>query len=119
MSYVRLISLFIGLSMLQILIAGPLEVVAGTSLSDSNSDIAGQLSTANNDAYTDDQICGTHPLKTIVKKIETSQPNMDQEAVLRLLALMRLRAPKLWNSYQQMLAAYMNCKVMSAGGSLG
>uniref|UniRef100_A0AC34PW24 Uncharacterized protein n=1 Tax=Panagrolaimus sp. JU765 TaxID=591449 RepID=A0AC34PW24_9BILA len=66
-----------------------------------------------------DQICGTHPLKTILRKIAHAQPDMDQQAVVRLLALMRVRAPKLWNSYQQMLAAYVNCKVMSAGGSLG
>uniref|UniRef100_A0AC34FGX5 Uncharacterized protein n=1 Tax=Panagrolaimus sp. ES5 TaxID=591445 RepID=A0AC34FGX5_9BILA len=84
---------------------------------DENTEFA--FAVGNDDEALTDQICGTHPLKTIVKKIENSQPDMDQQAVIRLLALMRLRAPKMWNSYQQMLAAYMNCKVMSAGGSLG
>lgn len=54
-----------------------------------------------------------------LKYIYFAEPDMDQQSVVRLLALMRLRAPKLWNSYQQMLAAYINCKVMSGGGSLG
>uniref|UniRef100_A0A914D9D9 Uncharacterized protein n=1 Tax=Acrobeloides nanus TaxID=290746 RepID=A0A914D9D9_9BILA len=66
-----------------------------------------------------DPTCGVHPLRSIVKKLENTQPNMDQEALVRLLSLMRNRAPKLWNSYQSMLAAYHNCKLISAGGSLG
>ena len=66
-----LISLLLGITVVELLSAGPLEIAASSALTspDSQED---NLVIPDDDGMTD-QICGTHPLKTIVKKIENSR----------------------------------------------
>jgi len=64
-------------------------------------------------------VCGEHPLKAIVKKIENAQPAIEQDTVVVMLGQLKQRAPRLWNAYENALASYLNCKLMSSGGSLG
>uniref|UniRef100_A0AC35U4K1 Secreted protein n=1 Tax=Rhabditophanes sp. KR3021 TaxID=114890 RepID=A0AC35U4K1_9BILA len=66
-----------------------------------------------------DPICGPHPLQAIVKKIANTEPEIDHETVVKILTMIRGKSPKLWHNYQATLNAYMNCKVMASGGTLG
>uniref|UniRef100_A0A914WGH4 Uncharacterized protein n=1 Tax=Plectus sambesii TaxID=2011161 RepID=A0A914WGH4_9BILA len=69
--------------------------------------------------FDDDQVCGPHPLKKIVLKVEAAKPGIDQAGLIDFLAKIKVSMPNVWEAYESNLAAYQNCKIMSAGGSLG
>lgn len=66
-----LISLLLGVTFVQLLSAGPLEIYALNPTSNTLNDDDTVVIPVD-DGLTD-QICGTHPLKSIVKKIENSR----------------------------------------------
>jgi len=67
----------------------------------------------------EDDICGSHPLKKIVDKIKFAKPNIDQAGLVEFIAKIKHSMPHVWQAYESSLSAYQNCKIMSAGGSLG
>ena len=66
-----LISLLLGITVVELLSAGPLEIAASSALGSTEAQEE-NIVIPDDDGMTD-QICGTHPLKTIVKKIENSR----------------------------------------------
>lgn len=66
-----LISLLLGITVVELLSAGPLEIAASSALG--STDVQEENIVIPDDDGMTDQICGTHPLKTIVKKIENSR----------------------------------------------
>ncbi|GMR47527.1 hypothetical protein PMAYCL1PPCAC_17722, partial [Pristionchus mayeri] len=66
-----------------------------------------------------EELCGAHPLQSILDKIAAHHRDATHDELVKILSVLKIKAPKIWANYEKALRIYENCKILAASGSLG